>query len=110
MNLVIVESPAKSKTIRKYLGKDYEVMASYGHIRDLVPKTGAVNPDDSFKMQYETIKKSVQQVNKIIAAFKKSDNLYLATDPARPAGSNFTAVKPSSTYSAARLAARSGLV
>ena len=83
MNLVIVESPAKSKTIRKYLGKDFEVLASYGHIRDLIPKTGAVDPDDDFHMQYETIKKSVQQVNKIIAAFKKADNLYLATDPDR---------------------------
>ncbi len=83
MNLVIVESPAKSKTIRKYLGKDFEVMASYGHIRDLVPKTGAVDPDDGFRMRYEMIKKSAQQVNKIVAAFKKSDNLYLATDPDR---------------------------
>ena len=83
MNLVIVESPAKSKTIRKYLGKDYEVMASYGHVRDLAPKTGAVDPDNDFQMQYETIKKSAQQVSKIVAAFKKADKLYLATDPDR---------------------------
>ena len=83
MNLVIVESPAKSKTIRKYLGKGFEVMASYGHVRDLIPKTGAVDPDDGFRMQYELIKKSAQQVNKIAAAFKKADNLYLATDPDR---------------------------
>ena len=83
MNLVIVESPAKSKTIRKYLGTGFEVMASYGHVRDLVPKTGAVDPDNGFQMRYETIKRSAQQINKIIAAFKKSDNLYLATDPDR---------------------------
>ncbi len=83
MNLVIVESPAKSKTIRKYLGKDFEVMASYGHIRDLIPKTGAVDPDDGFRMQYELIKKSAQQVSKILSAFRKADNLYLATDPDR---------------------------
>ena len=83
MNLVIVESPAKSKTIRKYLGKDFEIMASYGHIRDLVPETGAVNPDDGFRMNYELIKRSAKQVNRIIAAFRKADNLYLATDPDR---------------------------
>ncbi len=83
MNLVIVESPAKSKTIRKYLGKDFEVMASYGHVRDLIPKTGAVDTENGFRMQYELIKRSAQQVNKIAAAFKKADNLYLATDPDR---------------------------
>ena len=83
MNLVIVESPAKSKTIKKYLGKDFEVLASYGHVRDLVPKKGAVDPDDGFRMRYETIKKSAQSVNRIIAALKKSTSLYLATDPDR---------------------------
>ena len=83
MNLVIVESPAKSKTIRKYLGGNFEVMASYGHVRDLVPKTGAVDPENGFRMQYETIKGSLKQVKKIIDAFKKSDTLYLATDPDR---------------------------
>ena len=83
MNLVIVESPAKSKTIKKYLGPDFEVLASYGHVRDLIPKNGAVDPDDGFRMQYELTKKSVRHVNKIIALFKKADNLYLATDPDR---------------------------
>ncbi len=83
MNLVIVESPAKSKTIKKYLGEGFEVLASYGHVRDLVPKTGAVDPDNAFRMHYEAIKKSVRPVNKIIAALKKSDSLYLATDPDR---------------------------
>ena len=54
-NLVIVESPAKAKTIKKYLGKDFEVLASYGHVRDLVPKEGAVDPDNGFAMQYQTV-------------------------------------------------------
>ena len=54
-NLVIVESPAKAKTIKKYLGKDFEVLASYGHVRDLVPKEGAVDPDKHFKMSYQSI-------------------------------------------------------
>jgi len=83
-NLVIVESPAKSKTIKKYLGKDFEVMASYGHIRDLEPKNGAVDPDNSFAMRY-TISdaKHEEQYKKIAAAVKKVDTLYLATDPDR---------------------------
>ena len=55
MNLVVVESPAKSKTLKKFLGKDYEIVASYGHIRDLVPKRGAVEPDKAFTMNYEVI-------------------------------------------------------
>ena len=54
-NLLIVESPSKAKTLKKYLGKDFEILASYGHVRDLVPKTGAVDPDDNFKMKYELI-------------------------------------------------------
>ena len=83
MNLVIVESPAKSRTIEKYLGKDFEVLASYGHVRDLIPKKGAVDPDDAFRMRYEAIKKSAQPISRIIAALKKSTNLYLATDPDR---------------------------
>ena len=53
-NLVIVESPAKAKTIEKYLGKDFQVLASYGHVRDLVPKEGAVDPDNHFEMKYQT--------------------------------------------------------
>ena len=57
-NLLIVESPAKAKTINKYLGKDFTVLASYGHVRDLRPKEGAVDPDDGFRMQYELIEKN----------------------------------------------------
>jgi len=82
-NLVIVESPAKAKTISKYLGKDFEVMASYGHVRDLVPKEGAVNPDNDFEMKYQVIERSEKHVNSIVRALKKADALYLATDPDR---------------------------
>ena len=57
-HLVIVESPAKAKTIKKYLGKDFEIVASYGHVRDLLPKEGAVDTEDDFKMRYELIKKN----------------------------------------------------
>lgn len=82
-NLVIVESPAKSKTIKKYLGKDFEVMASYGHVRDLVPKEGAVDPDNGFKMKYQAIEKNEKHVDTIRKAIKKAGALYLATDPDR---------------------------
>jgi DNA topoisomerase-1 len=82
-NLVIVESPAKSKTISKYLGKDFDVMASYGHVRDLVPKEGAVDPDNNFKMKYQVIERNEKHVKAIIRALKKADALYLATDPDR---------------------------
>ena len=82
-NLVIVESPAKAKTIEKYLGKDFEVLASYGHVRDLIPKEGAVNPDDNYRMQYRVIERNEKHVNAIVRALKKSDALYLATDPDR---------------------------
>ena len=82
-NLVIVESPAKAKTISKYLGKDFEVMASYGHVRDLVPKEGAVDPDNEFAMKYQIIERSEKHVNAIVRALKKADALYLATDPDR---------------------------
>ncbi|HSN51002.1 MAG TPA: DNA topoisomerase I [Woeseiaceae bacterium] len=82
-NLVIVESPAKAKTISKYLGKDFEVMASYGHVRDLVPKEGAVDPDNNFEMKYQVIERSEKHVNSIVRALKKADALYLATDPDR---------------------------
>ena len=82
-NLVIVESPAKAKTISKYLGKDFEVMASYGHVRDLVPKEGAVDPDNDFAMKYQIIERSEKHVNAIVRALKKADALYLATDPDR---------------------------
>ncbi len=82
-NLVIVESPAKAKTIKKYLGKDFEVLASYGHVRDLIPKEGAVDPDKHFKMSYQSIERNEKHVEAIARALKKSKNLYLATDPDR---------------------------
>jgi DNA topoisomerase-1 len=82
-NLVIVESPAKAKTIKKYLGKNYEVMASYGHVRDLVPKEGAVDPDQDFAMKYEVIDRNKKHVDAIAKALKSADTLYLATDPDR---------------------------
>jgi DNA topoisomerase-1 len=82
-NLLIVESPAKAKTINKYLGKDFHVLASYGHVRDLVPKEGAVDPDDNFAMRYELIDKNEKHVDAIAKAAKAADHLYLATDPDR---------------------------
>jgi DNA topoisomerase-1 len=82
-NLVIVESPAKAKTIKKYLGKNFEVLASYGHVRDLVPKEGAVDPKRKFAMRYEILEKNQKHVQAIARALKKSDALYLATDPDR---------------------------
>src|SRR5689334_25331702 len=82
-NLVIVESPAKAKTIKKYLGKDFEVMASYGHVRDLVPKDGAVDTANNFAMKYQVIDRNEKHVRAIGAALKAADSLYLATDPDR---------------------------
>ena len=82
-NLLIVESPAKAKTINKYLGKDFQVLASYGHVRDLVPKEGAVDPDDDFRMRYEVIEKNERHVDAISKAAKGADALFLATDPDR---------------------------
>lgn len=82
-NLVIVESPAKGKTIEKYLGKDFKVLASYGHVRDLVPKEGAVDPEHGYAMKYDVIERNEKHVNKIAQALKKADTLYLATDPDR---------------------------
>jgi DNA topoisomerase-1 len=82
-NLVIVESPAKAKTIKKYLGKDFEVLASYGHVRDLVPKEGAVDPKKKFAMKYDVIERNERHVEAISRALKKSSSLYLATDPDR---------------------------
>ena len=81
--LVIVESPAKAKTIARYLGKDFDVMASYGHVRDLVPKEGAVDPADGFAMKYQVIERNAKHIKAIIRALKKADALYLATDPDR---------------------------
>jgi DNA topoisomerase I len=82
-NLVIVESPAKAKTIKKYLGTDFEVLASYGHVRDLKPKKGSVDPAANFAMKYELTEKNKKHVDAIASALKKADALYLATDPDR---------------------------
>ena len=82
-NLVIVESPAKAKTISNYLGKDFDVLASYGHVRDLIPKVGAVDTEQDFEMKYQIIERNEKHVNAIIRALKKADALYLATDPDR---------------------------
>jgi DNA topoisomerase-1 len=82
-NVVIVESPSKAKTINKYLGEDYKVLASYGHIRDLPSKNGSVDTEDNFKMIWEVDSKSQKQIKEITAAMKGADHLYLATDPDR---------------------------
>ncbi len=82
-NVVIVESPAKAKTINKYLGSDYTVLASYGHIRDLPSKNGSVRPDENFDMDWEVDSKSQKQIREIASAMKGADHLYLATDPDR---------------------------
>lgn len=79
-NLMIVESPAKAKTLNKYLGKDFQVLASYGHVRDLVPKEGAVDPERDFAMRYELIDKNEKHVEAIAKAARKAEALYLATD------------------------------
>jgi len=82
-HLLIVESPAKAKTINKYLGKDFTVLASYGHVRDLVPKEGAVDPNNNFAMRYDLIEKNEKHVDAIVKAAKGADDIFLATDPDR---------------------------
>jgi DNA topoisomerase-1 len=82
-NLIVVESPAKAKTMSKYLGKDFACLASYGHVRDLIPKQGAVDADNSFAMKYDLIEKNKKHVDAIVKAVKKAEALYLATDPDR---------------------------
>jgi DNA topoisomerase-1 len=82
-NLIVVESPAKAKTMSKYLGKDFTCLASYGHVRDLVPKQGAVDADKDFAMKYALIEKNEKHVDAIVKAMKKAEALYLATDPDR---------------------------
>jgi DNA topoisomerase-1 len=82
-NLVVVESPGKAKTIKKYLGKDFDVLASYGHVRDLVPKEGAVDPQHGYAMKYRLLEKNERHVDAIARALRKSKALYLATDPDR---------------------------
>jgi DNA topoisomerase-1 len=82
-NLVVVESPAKARTLKKYLGNEFSVLASYGHVRDLVPKEGAVDPDHAFAMKYEVINKNEKHVAAIGKALTDAEALYLATDPDR---------------------------
>ena len=81
--LLIVESPSKAKTLKKYLGNDFEVLASYGHVRDLIPKNGAVDPNDNFAMKYDIIERNSKHVDAIAKAVKNADSIYLATDPDR---------------------------
>ena len=83
MNVVVVESPAKAKTINKYLGKDYKVLASYGHIRDLPSKDGSVDPDNDFEMVWQADSKSQARIREIAEAVKAGGKLILATDPDR---------------------------
>ena len=83
MNLVVVELPAKAKTINKYLGRGYEVLASFGHVRDLPPKNGSVDPDADFRMIWEVDAKAQKRLNDIARAAKGADKLILATDPDR---------------------------
>src|ERR1700691_3225272 len=83
MNLVVVESPAKAKTINKYLGPGYEVLASFGHVRDLPAKNGSDDPDHDFRMIWEADAKAQKRRNDIAHAAKGADKLILATDPDR---------------------------
>ncbi|MDP3212131.1 type I DNA topoisomerase [Methylotenera sp.] len=81
--LLIVESPSKAKTLKKYLGSDFEVLASYGHVRDLIPKNGAVDTENQFAMKYDIIERNSKHVDAIAKAVKSADSIYLATDPDR---------------------------
>src|ERR1700733_2594360 len=83
MKVLIVESPAKAKTINKYLGKDYDVYASFGHVRDLTAKDGSVDPDDDFAMRWEVNAKSAKRMSDIGSAVRTADRVILATDPDR---------------------------
>lgn len=83
MKLVVVESPAKAKTINKYLGPGYKVLASFGHVRDLKEKDGAVEPDQEFAMHWEVGDRAKKPLSEITRALKEADSLYLATDPDR---------------------------
>ena len=83
MKVVVVESPAKAKTINKYLGHDYKVVASYGHVRDLPAKDGSVLPDDDFAMSWEVDGKSEKHMKEIVQAMRGADGLIFATDPDR---------------------------
>ncbi len=81
--LIIVESPAKARSMSRYLGNDFKAMASYGHVRDLLPREGAVDPDNDFEMHYELVERNKVHVNQIVKAMHNADSLYLATDPDR---------------------------
>ena len=83
MDVVIVESPAKAKTINKYLGSNYEVIASFGHIRDLPAKNGSVRPDEDFAMDWAIEPKDEKHIKAIASLVAKADTVYLATDPDR---------------------------
>src|SRR5258708_6793090 len=83
MDVVVVESPAKAKTINKYLGDKYRVLASYGHVRDLPAKDGSVKPDEDFAMEWEIDGRSAERMSEIARAVKGADRLFLATDPDR---------------------------
>ena len=82
-SVVVVESPAKAKTINKYLGSDYRVLASYGHVRDLPAKNGSVDPDQDFRMVWEVDPRAQKRLKEIADALKTADTLILATDPDR---------------------------
>ncbi|MFZ0254223.1 MAG: DNA topoisomerase I [Gammaproteobacteria bacterium] len=82
-HLLIVESPAKARTLKKYLGAGFDVLASYGHVRDLRPKEGAVEPDSGFTMHYTVIEKNARHLSQIVRGMRDADALYLATDPDR---------------------------
>ncbi len=82
-SVVVVESPAKAKTINKYLGRDYKVLASFGHIRDLPSKDGSVKPDDDFAMVWDVDARAQKRLKDIADAVKDADKLILATDPDR---------------------------
>ena len=82
-NLLIVESPAKAVTLKKYLGKDFEVLATYGHVRDLLPKSGAIDTEHDFAMQYEVIARNSKHVDAIAKAAAQAEHIYLAPDPDR---------------------------
>ena len=81
--LLIVESPSKAKTLKKYLGDGFEVVASYGHVRDLVPKTGAVDPENSFAMKYQLVERNSKHIDVITKSVKGADEILIATDPDR---------------------------
>ena len=81
--VVVVESPAKAKTINKYLGEEFYVLASYGHVRDLPPKDGSVQPDEDFSMKWEVDARAKKRIDDIVKACKGATSLFLATDPDR---------------------------